>query len=113
MAKLLIGKQTGDGESCSIEIDLDKEGERLDEYFDLLDKRLHTMNQRTIAGDYMCKKLPAEAQMAIHSMMDILHGRKPGPSVQLVVEEAVEEILKQREHIEQENLKKTPAKGKA
>ena len=101
MAKLTISKVTADGEQTLIEEEItpgDDHGPAKIKYlYKLMDNRLWEMNKRVIAANYLCKKLPAEAQMAIHNMMDVLHGRKPGPSIELIVQEATEEMLKQRE----------------
>ncbi len=98
MAKLTISKVTADGEQTLIEEEIGA-GDKsvLSAYYKIVDDRLWEMNKRVIAANYLCKKLPAEAQMAIHNMMDVLHGRKPGPSIELIVQEATEEMLKQRE----------------
>ncbi len=96
MARLHIIKTTAEGEQCSFEID-DPTDEDTKKLFKQMDDRLWEMNKRIIAANYLCKKLPAEAQMAIHNMMDVLHGRKPGPSIELIVQEATEEMLAERE----------------
>jgi len=107
MAKLMISKVTGDDEQTAVEIEIDflelPPGARdnllghLRPYYKLMDDRVWEMNKRVIAANYLCKQLPAEAQMAIHNMMDVLHGRKPAPSLELVLQEATEELLAQRE----------------
>ena len=108
MARLHIIKTTADGEQVSIEEDIPAEAltsgtdllKELRPYFKLMDDRLWEMNKRIFAGNYLMKKLPPEAQMTIHNLEDVLHGHKPGPSIELIIQEATEELSRQREEAE-------------
>ena len=100
MARLHIIKTTAEGEQTSIESDFNEVSPvELKHFYKIVDDRLWEMNKRVIAANYLCKKLPAEAQMAIHNMIEVLHGMKPGPSIELIVQEATEEMLRERESI--------------
>lgn len=102
--KMTIIKHTADGEQLSIEAEVGPEfipsegGLRgyLDPYFRLMDDRLMELNKRIIASNYMVKKLPTEAQMAMHNIMDVLHGHKPGPAIEEIIVEAADDLEKRR-----------------
>lgn len=99
-AKFQIIAVTSDGEQISIEYTLEKrdyerleKGERLHNilapYFQLKDDRLLEVNRRVQAVGYYQKKLAKlspEAYNMVNEIWDILHGRRPGPAVDEVVE---------------------------
>ncbi len=106
--KISIFKTTADGEQVNVEIDLTAEhlkqmeprkagdniipGKSLRQIFEpcfrLVDDRLFEMNERIMASNVMVKKLPVEGQMAIHNIMEVLHGRSQGPAPAEILEEA-------------------------
>ena len=106
--KIGMHKTSAEGEMLTIEVDMDrnhydalKHGVRLrdqlEPYFQLLDDRLLEMNNRIIASNYMVKKLPVEAQMAIHNVIDVLYGRTAGPPADAILKEAHEEVERAKE----------------
>ena len=109
--KLQIIKVTADGEQVSIEANLERrdfeaidKGVSLraifDPYFLLIDDRLLEMNKRIMAMNYMVKKLPVEAQVAINSIWDVLHGKVPGPAIDHILIDAKAEYDAARAKLE-------------
>jgi hypothetical protein len=111
--KISIFKTTADGEQVNVEIDLTADhlkqmeprhvkhpnnrdeivpGKSLRELFQpcfqLVDDRLFEMNQRIMASNVLVKKLPPEAQYAVHNVFEVLHGRSQGPAPAEILEEA-------------------------
>jgi len=110
MAKLMIIKQTAEGEQTSIEDEFNELSPvQIKVFYKLVDDRLWEMNKRVIAANYLCKKLPVDAQMAIHNMLEVLHGMKPAPSLELIIQEATEEMLAQRESLAENDDSKHPS----
>ena len=86
--KISIFKSTADGEQLNQEYNVDKhefarmeKGETLREifapYLKFADQRLLECNLRIIIANKMVKALPVEAQMAVHNVMEVLHGQRP------------------------------------
>jgi len=86
MAKIIIGKSTGDGEMVNVELDLTrdhflalKQGVSLhtqfQPFYQMLDDRMFEMNQRILASSYLVKKLPKEARTAFNDVVDVFHGK--------------------------------------
>lgn len=114
--KFTIIKVSADGEQISAEVHLDKDmlnlhrgqlnkgsvvrvhlREQLAPLFDLVDARLLEMNHRVMASNYLIQKLPPEAMIAVSNVMDVLHGKTPGPAVEAIVDQAKAEVAAQRE----------------
>jgi len=99
--KIVIHKVSADGEQISQEITLEKRDydlldkgmtlrKLLDKFFALADERTFEVNKRVMAAGYYQRKLAAvspEAAMLVAEIWDILHGRKPGPAVDSVLEQ--------------------------
>lgn len=109
--KVSIHKVAADGEQVSTEINLDKhhyeQMERgvplrkvLDPFFQLADDRLIEMNSRIIQANHMVRNLSPEAQVAIHNVMEILHGRTAGPAPAEVIKQEQAEMEQVRNEAE-------------
>jgi len=99
--KIVIHKVSADGEQISQEVVLEKRDydlldkgkslrEVLDKFFALADERTYEINKRVLAAGYYQRKLAAvspEAAMLVAEVWDILHGRKPGPAIDSVLEQ--------------------------
>lgn len=114
--KFTVIKVTADGEQISAEVHLDKDmmnlhrgvqakgqlvrvhlREQLAPVFDLMDARLLEMNHRVMASNYLIQRLSPEAHLAVTNVMDVLHGKTPGPQVEELVEQAKKEALAARQ----------------
>lgn len=99
MAKVSLFKSTADGEQLNYEFDLeaapgDDLREKLDPYFQLVDDRLLEMNLRIMVGNKLVSHLPPEAQVAIHNVMEVMHGQKPTmPEFRDLLQQAVAEVV--------------------
>jgi len=97
----MIHKVSADGEQISQEIQLEKHHYELlnkgvslrvalEPHFRLADDRTLEINNRIQAAGYYQRKLAKlspEAAMLVSEIWDILHGRKPGPAVDAVLEQ--------------------------
>ncbi len=104
--KVGIIKMSAEGEQVSVEGDIDTAeltitGEQLRvefaPFFDLIDDRLREMNERVIASNHLVKRLPADAQMAIHQAIDMLYGKAPREAVHQHFEAAKKEAEENQE----------------
>lgn len=98
--KVQIIKVIADGEQLSVEASLERrdyeqieKGVALrvifDPYFKLIDDRALEMNRRVQAAGYYQKKLAKlspDAYNIVNEIWDILHGKRPGPAVDEVIE---------------------------
>lgn len=70
-------------------------GETLDQilepFFRLMDDRLIEMNHRVMKSNFLAKKLSPDAQYALHTVFEVLHGRQAGPPMEQVIKESQEE----------------------
>lgn len=98
--KIQLIKATAEGEQLSVEAEFDTADktitgdslrEEMTPFFDMIDGRLKEMNMRVIASNRLTKKLPAEAQMALHQAIDYLYGRAPKQDIVKQYEAAVKE----------------------
>ena len=104
--KVGIIKMSAEGEQVSVEGDIDTAeltitGEQLRvefaPFFDLIDDRLREMNERVIASNHLVKRLPVDAQMAIHQAIDMLYGKAPREEVHQHFEAAKKEAEENQE----------------
>src|SRR3990167_2405877 len=65
-------------------------------YFHLMDQRLIEMNPRIIQSNYLVSKLSSDAKIAVHNILEVLHGRRTGP----LLEQIQAEQAQAREHPE-------------
>ena len=110
--KITIHKVTADGEQVSVEVPLTSDMLRLAQrgevtlrtyltpILELMDDRLLEMNKRIIASNYLTKKLPVDAQVALHNVLDVLHGKSSGPATEEVLEAARREYDEQKRKAE-------------
>ena len=99
--KLGIIKATAEGEQVNVEGELDTDQHEItretlqkefEPFFGLIDDRLREMNMRVIASNHLVKRMPAEAQQAIHNAHDMLYGRAPKEEVKNIFEEVRQEV---------------------
>ena len=110
MAKINIIKVTADGEQTSIEGEFEpskdyqvklpdgtieaRKGqpmlEQLLPYYQLCDDRLFEMNTRILASNELVRRLPPDAQMAVHHAMEVLMGQAPKSEIAQIVKEGQE-----------------------
>lgn len=113
MAKLQIIKVTADGEQCNIEVEVGPESvsqqpgkshyecivNHVAPYFKLMDERLLEMNERILGSNELVRRLPPEAQVAMHHALDVLMGRAPKSEIDQLVKEG-----QQRRQVELDKL---------
>lgn len=104
--KISIYKSTADGEQLNQEYSVEKheydrlaKGESLRDifapYLQFADYRLLECNMRLIISHKMVKSLSVEAQMAVHNVMEVLHGQKPSsPEYVDILQNAIAEAAK-------------------
>ncbi len=104
--KVGIIKMSAEGEQVSVEGDIDTTGQTITgeqlrvefaPFFDLIDDRLREMNERVIASNHLVKRLPVDAQMAIHQAIDMLYGKAPREEVHQHFEAAKKEAEENQE----------------
>ncbi len=127
MTKLNIIKVTADGEQCSIDVEVSPESipRRLGKshyedlvahvapYYKLMDERLLEMNERILGSNELVRRLPPEAQVAMHHALDVLMGRAPKSEIDQLVKEGQQRRQKDLDKLagqiaEEEKPKKGP-----
>lgn len=110
--KFTFIKSTADGEQISADFTVDQDEllalvaaagslrQALAPHFDFFDDRLLEMNLRIITANTMVKKLDPQAQVAFHSVMEVMHGQRPthpdfNDLLQKAIAEVVESLAKQ------------------
>ena len=77
--RTVIGKQTGDGETVSMEIiaNLEELQGAVDHGFHVLDERMFLQNQRYLASLEVLDDLPVDLQLQVKRCIELAFGRVP------------------------------------